>query len=363
MKKICLILLILSVAVSSAFARGSADSSGDMTELHIMSRNIGNATTTDNIIHRELERRTGLRLSFDFRSSTNYNQACMTVIASGDYPDAMEFWGTWPRDLQDMADDGILRPLDDLIARYGPEFTPAVRLAEDWFVSTTDGRRYGIPCRTQEFGLLQTMVIRSDWLNRLGLQMPRNSDEFFNVLTAFQQNAEALVGQNRRFVPLGLYSDRLPFLLNYFMSENGMINGWNWVDGRLVHHVNMPGYKNVLQTARRFYQAGLIEPEFLIIRSRDDAMNRIMANQYGTWSWFADSVDEETSPLATQLYAGLPELRGNMGLVPFFQDQNGEFRFTQGFNRQQMIIFTNTPEEKAANIVRLMNFIVSEEGF
>ena len=120
MKKICLMLLILSVAASFAFARGSAASSGDMTELNIMIRNIGNATSNDNIIGRELERRTGLKLNFEFRSSAGYGQAVTTVIASGDYPDAMEWNGSYPVDLQDLADDGVIRPVDDLIARYGP---------------------------------------------------------------------------------------------------------------------------------------------------------------------------------------------------------------------------------------------------
>ena len=363
-KRVFWFLLAFSFIVVPVFAGGSRASSADMSELHIMIRNIGDATTNDNIIHRELERRTGLKLNFELRAGANYSEATATVIASGNYPDAMEFDLSYPVELQNMADDGILKPLDDLLTRYGPEFTPRVRPANTYFVSTTDNKTYGVASRNFDFGTNEVIAIQKNWLDRLGLQIPKTSDEYFNVLTAFEANAERLVGPNRRFVPHGSWSGKFEVtLLRYFMSENQMIDGWNWVDGRLVHTVNMPAYRNVLQTARRFYQAGLIEPEFPIMRSRDDALNRVLGNQYGAWDWYADSFDAESSTFALQLYTVLPEMRGNLAIVPYFQDVNGAFRFPQNITRRHMIIFAKTPDEKAVNIMRLLNFIASEEGF
>jgi putative aldouronate transport system substrate-binding protein len=215
------------------------------------------ASSNDNIIHAELEKRTGLKLNFQLKPSEGYPQACTTVIASGNYPDAMEYWcGVYPVDLQEMADDGVIRPVDDLIAQYGPEFTKTVRPDGVWFVSSTDGKRYAIPDRVFDFGNNSAMIIRKDWLDKLGLQMPKNSDELFNVFTAFAKNADSLVGAGRRFVPYCPWFGVGSIFLDYFMSENGMIHDWNMVDGKPVHFVNMPAFKTVLQTARKIYQAG-----------------------------------------------------------------------------------------------------------
>ena len=367
-KNVLLFLLVFFMLALPVFAGGrSASSSGDATELRIMIRNIGMASTNDNIINRELEKRTGLKLNWDLKPSEGYNQAFVTVIASGDYPDAVEFGGAYPVGLQELADDGVIRPVDDLVAKYGPEFTPAVRPANNWFVSTKDGKRYAIPTRTFDFGIVRGMLIRKDWMNMLGLQMPKNSDDYFNVLTAFAQNAERLVGPGKRLVPHGTgdYQNNMVdgCFLNYLRSENGMIREWNRVDGKLVHSVNMPAFKNVLLTARKFYQAGLIEPEFPIITSRDDMVNIIASKRYAAWDWYLDSIDEETAPLAAQIYAAAPELRNNLAIIPYFQDRTGNWRFTQTIDRSQMIIFNKTSEAKAINVVKLMNYIVSKDGF
>ena len=360
MKRICLFLLILAIVSLPVFARGSSASSVDATELRIMIRNIGMAPTNDNIIHQELERRTGFKLNFELKPSASYNAASNTVIASGDYPDAMEYWSTvYPTELQQFADDGVIRPVDDLIARYGSEFTPEVRPSNYWFVSNKDNKRYAIPMRYSSYGTSNAIILRKDWLDMLGLNMPKNSDEYFNVLTAFAQNAERLVGQNRRFAPHGTWNGAGCFL-SYIMSENSMIRGWNWVDGNLVHYANMPAYRNVLQTARRFYQAGLIEPEYPILLNRDDAMNRMAGNQYGAWDWYTTSFENES--LSTRLYDALPELKNNLAFIPYFADKTGTKRFIQNTPRQQMLIFEKTPEEKAINLVKLFNYMISKEG-
>ena len=277
----------------------------------------------------------------------------------------MEFQGVYPIDLQNLIDDGVIRPLDDLLARYGTEFTPTVRPAGVWYHSNKDGKRYSIPTRIGDYGPTVAMTIRSDWLDRLGLQIPKNSDELFNVLSVFAQNADRLVGPGRRFVPYGTgaYLIDSVFMQN-LMSENGFINNWMKIDGKAVHPVNHPAYKNVLQTARKFYQAGLIEPEYPLITSRDEALNRIIGNQYGAWCWYPEAIDELTGDTnASQMYSGLPELRDNLALVPWFQDKNGKPTINQAFPFNQMIIFNRTSEDKAVNLVKLFNYMVSEEGF
>ena len=364
-KKFLLVLMILSIVGANIFAGGSsAPSQGDPKELRIMIRNIGMANTNDNIINRELEKRTGFKLDWVLGPSDGYAQVTNTIIASGDYPDAMEYQGTYPKGVLDLAEDGVIRPLDDLLRLYGSEFTPDIR--PDWiWINHKDGKRYSIPCRYWNLGTNRAIVVRKDWMNKLGLQVPYNSEAFFNMLTTFAANAEKLVGPGKRIIPLGVASGMNfdTYFLDFLYSENEMITGWNWVDGKLVYMVNMPAYKNALQTYRKFYQAGLIEPEYPIVSSRDEYMNRIMGNQYFAFAWYSDAIDEAKNIQIAQIYNALPELRNNLELIPFFRDKNGGHRFAyQYHSTQQMVIFKKTPEEKAVNVMKLLNYMVSKNG-
>jgi putative aldouronate transport system substrate-binding protein len=369
MKEIC--LLMVAVLLSSAHVYGGGGRERNLSvddpaakDLRIMIRNIGLASTNDNLINRELERRTGFKLNWDLRPANGYSEAAAAILASGDYPDAMEYWPTrFPYDLQDLADDKVLRTVDDLLVNYGTNFLdPVVRPADGWFVSAADGKRYAIPTRASEFSSESIIVIRKDWLDRLGLSIPKNSDEYFNVMTAFVENKEQLVGPGKRFVPLGAWQGSDVDLFNYFLSENGITGGWNLINGRYVHAINLEGHKNALLTMRRFYQAGLLEPEYPLI-NRDEALMRMIQDNYGSWTWGVNNIERTVGELGSALFIGNPGMEGNLAFIPFFPDRNGIPHYINDSYTMQMLIFTKTPEAKAINIVKLLNYMVSEDGF
>jgi putative aldouronate transport system substrate-binding protein len=330
MKKICLfagVCFFISAALYGAGGGQSAVSGASGSEtLNIVIRNIGSAVSDDNDIIRELERRTGLKIHFELKPGDNYYQAITTIIASGDYPDAMEYnGGTFPVDLQNLADDKVIRPLDDLLAKHGPHFTPDVRPDYLWFVSVSDGKRYAIPDRVFDYGSNNAIVIRKDFMRKLGLSIPRNSDEFFNVLTAFEKNKDQLVGPGKRFIPLGAstVNNCWEYFMEFLKSENGIISGWNPVNGKIINEVNMPNYKNVIQTMRKFYQAGLMEPEYPIISTRNEYFKRAGELQYGAMCWWCDAVDRAISTTAAEVFDAAPVLEGNLEFIPYFNDKSG----------------------------------------
>jgi putative aldouronate transport system substrate-binding protein len=375
-KSFSLVTVVLSMFCFSVnvFAGGSqADSAVNavssaedpsMKELRIMIRSIGMAPTNDNLINKELEKKTGFKLNWDLKPGNGYNEAQTAVLASGDYPDAMEWIGNYPNGLQELADDKVIRPVDDLVAKYGTNFLdPNVRGNDEWFVSDTDGKRYAIQARHVSFAFDSLNVIRKDWLDKLGLPLPRSSDEYFNVLTAFAKNSDKLVGPGKAIIPMGTWAGQVGYFINYLLSENGIHDGWNTVNGKLVNVINMDGYKNALLTARRFYQAGLIEPEYPIMANRDDAMKKMMDNQYASWTWYINDIDAPSSSLATTIMMGNPDLVGNLVFVPIFKAKDGKPHYVNSKITNQMVIFSKTPEGKAVNIVKLLNYMVSEEGF
>ena len=58
---------------------------------------------------------------------------------------------------------------------------PDQRKALEWI----DGKIYYIPC-IGDGDVSMGWFIREDWLDNLGLEMPKNVDEYYNVLKAFK---------------------------------------------------------------------------------------------------------------------------------------------------------------------------------
>lgn len=348
------LLLALSVGSFTAFAEE------EPIEINLIMRNIGYASTNDNEIFKAIEEATGYKINIDLKPGSDYATTCQMVIASGDYPDAMEWHcSTYPNDLQMLADDGLLLPLDELLEEYGQNIL-ANRKSEYFFRSSDDGKIYGIPCRVCEYGTIDYAAIRNDWLEKLNLETPTNSEELFNVLTAFKENAAELVGEGVEFWPMGACQDTLGItnsIFNLFASENGFVIDWNVVDGELVHHINMPGYKNALATIREFYQAGLIDPEYPLM-TRDDMLEKWYNNAYGMWLFYLDNSDPVLGSWASQYYGYYPE--AEIGAVIPFEDENGVAQIKSNIEKQMLVVFKDAEHPEA--VVDLMNYLISDEG-
>ncbi|MFC5701599.1 extracellular solute-binding protein [Cohnella faecalis] len=112
-----------------------------------------------------------------------YQEKMSTTIAGGDMPDVLGIeeylaGGT----LHTWAEQGAFLPLNDYIKKYP---TLAAVPEEVWAIVTSkDGKIWGIP-RYYPNNPTQNWVIRQDWLDNLGLQMPTSYEELAKVALAF----------------------------------------------------------------------------------------------------------------------------------------------------------------------------------
>jgi len=110
---------------------------------------------------------------------------------------------------------------------------------------------------------------------------------------------------------------------------------------------------------RKFYQAGLIEPEWPLM-NREQYLEKWYKNMYGCWQNYIDNLDPESSVYMPNYLAAVPEAETEF-IYPF-PDKDGARRVKGALHRMQAIIFTETPDEKAEAVVKLMNYMISEEG-
>ena len=119
------------------------------------------------------------------------DQKLNLVLASGELPDVIINFGIPLDQQQTLADQGLIIPVDDLIAKYGDEFA---KVLEDMpqikeVYSLSDGKMYSLPHINECYHctLSQKAWIYKPWLDKLGLEVPTTTDELYTVLKAFKE--------------------------------------------------------------------------------------------------------------------------------------------------------------------------------
>lgn len=212
----------------------------------------------------KIEDATGVDVVFQ-SPPDNSEDAYKMMVASGRLPDVI-MWD-YSASTDRMYDEGTILDLTDLIAKYAPNLTrifeerPEIRRE----VENADGRIYYFPsinplqtmeeiCRRSYAGL----IIRQDWLDKLGLSMPQTVNEWYEVLTAFRNRDPNGNG----------FMDEIPFDgvgLNYFTPAFGVLSTFCVKpDGTVVFGPMEQEYKAYLETMAKWYAEGLLGSNCLI---------------------------------------------------------------------------------------------------
>lgn len=107
------------------------------------------------------------------------------AIMSGDYPDIIN---ASPSNFVNYAQTGVIADITDVFEEYASDYLKEY-LDVDGGLSLqncmVDGRLYGLPMMGNSYDIISMMWIRADWLENLGLEVPKTMEEFKNVAHAF----------------------------------------------------------------------------------------------------------------------------------------------------------------------------------
>jgi putative aldouronate transport system substrate-binding protein len=238
----------------------------------------------------EYEKLTGIKLEVTNPQHNEYSQKLKLLLASGNAPDIIEI----PvGDYVSLASQGSLYPLDALISNS--EILKSIDKKYFETYRMPNGKIYGFP---MDAGSGCVGYIRKDWLDKLGLKIPADWDEFYTVLQAFTTKDPDGNGKNDTAgytlaldVPVAEFDN-----YNRFIMQDAFFNftkkGSKWVDG--FTEKEMVG---ALERFRKLYKEGLIDPEFFT-NTTALVRNKYFAGKYGfieywSGSW-AKKLDEST---------------------------------------------------------------------
>jgi putative aldouronate transport system substrate-binding protein len=221
-----------------------------------------------------LEEKTNIHLEFDIAptATAENRQKLNLTVASGKLPDIIMNFGL-PLDYQQtLADQKLIIPMDDLIAKYGDEFAKAMKefpQMKDMF-SLADGKMYSLPHINDCFHCQhsQKAWIYKPWLDKLGLKMPTTTDELEQVLIAFKTkdpngNGKADEVPWSGAATASWHAALDQFIMNAFVYNSGLgaVNHMFVENGKIKMAYAEPGWKEGLLYLNKLYKEGLIDPQ------------------------------------------------------------------------------------------------------
>ncbi len=183
MKKFPSFLLVAAMALSMVSVSALADEPVKIDMFYQSSRPMNEFTE---MTRQKVIEDIGVDMNL-IQGGDNWKQQLALYITGGNVPDLVAFMDA--NTFQGYAAEGAFYDLTDLIGNYPHimEYLSTVNgyTAEDMLKRTSiDGRIYGIPSVTIARSYY-TENIRTDWLEKLGLEMPVTLDDWTNVMRAF----------------------------------------------------------------------------------------------------------------------------------------------------------------------------------
>ncbi|MPQ44417.1 extracellular solute-binding protein [Clostridium tarantellae] len=216
---------------------------------------------------KELEELTGVNLEFECIASNVWKEKKNLILASGKLPDLFLGGGLSDSDISKYGKQGMLIPLENLIDEYAPNLkkildeNPKIKKA----ITSPDGHIYTIPFidNFKPETIPDNLFINKTWLDKLGLEIPKTTDEYYKVLKAFKEKDPNGNGKTDE-IPLTYRANET------FTGEFSMFGAFGVLDNKehlmvkndkIIFSPMEDNYKEAIKWFNKLYTEGLIDKE------------------------------------------------------------------------------------------------------
>ena len=290
MKRILSLVLTLALVLSlfAGMSFASADEAAPRIEW-MMSGD--NTVTDDNLVVTELRKRTGVDIHFNYISSGDYDTKLNTLIAADTLPDV---FGTGGQTAIDLRDAGKLLDYSGLLAEYAPDILATYQNGElEAMVVNSDGGVYGLVSLAGNY--IENLIVRKDWLAKVGKEVPTTLDELYEVFKAFTLEDPDDNGQNDTYGFVGRVGTSANF--ENIFAAYGIPMGCKIVleDGTVTTYMKHENYLKVIEYFRKLYQEGLMDPDFATM-SQMESFERLWNGKVGMLGFRAVGITNNWYP-------------------------------------------------------------------
>jgi len=299
-----------------------------------------NDTFYDNLWTRLIYDELGIEVDVIFTADAStdaYMNQMNLLLATGDLPDVLR-WGSreW---FHEAVDAGFVMDITDYFERYASPEVLAFRerYPESFEGVSVDGRLFGFPYMNNNFHNASYLWLRDDWLEYAGGTPPQTVDELIEMVLLFANGDPSGNGGDSFGITLGDVVTRNNFgsiggLLAAFGVPNYGSGGtfFHAEDGTVTHSFIQPEVRDALQIMNDLFEAGAIDPEFIVkdlnALETDFALGRqgmTFHMNWGTWHPFNSIFIEEgviTRPYPIPTIPGVAPRHGinNNSMTEYF---------------------------------------------
>ena len=231
-----------------------------------MNANLANymESISENAVIKKAAEITGVTLDAASVSSDVVSEKFSLMIASGDYADLIDNVNSYYSSAQAAINDGILIDLSDYVETNAPDYYARLSSNADWlrqaYTDSGDMPMFATLTLNPTAVTSSGYLIRQDWLNDLGLEVPTTTEELHTVLTAFASEKGATSPLWLNSNGLGLIAEAYGVACTY--EPMGGFYPYKIVDGEVVSGYRDESFKEYLTMMAQWYNEGLIWKDF-----------------------------------------------------------------------------------------------------
>ncbi|MDR9854175.1 extracellular solute-binding protein [Paenibacillus sp. VCA1] len=279
-----------------------------------------------------------------WESGEKYN----TLFASKTAPDLIFEYDSGLRD--QLYNQKQLMPIDDMIEKYSTDYKQLLEqnpLLKKLAIKS-DGKMY-------EFGHINglatnhVLYIREDWLKKLHLDVPKTTEDLYQVAKAFTEQDPDGNGKK------DTYGYSLSFVTANITDKIFQNVGWVIEDGKLIHDWDRQKAATIFK--KRLYDEGLVDKDFLADKNGEKARQDFINGKLGMFG-----MNNGADAPGLQLLEALRKNDPNAVIraIPLPKSEFGQFSPAVQ-NPIQMTAAVNARAKNPEAVMKYVDFLVKKD--
>ncbi len=299
----------------------------------------------------------------------NYKEKSQVWAAAGTLPDIITnaLTSDQPATYNEWVNQDLIHALPDDLSAY-PNLKTVMEVKGVEGINR-DGKYYAIPRMTFPLSEIEAVwavdrafFVRKDWMEKLGIEDPKNFDEFNAMLKAFVEKDPDGNGKKDTY---GMVMNTLGYFKSAFVPtfpEFGN-NGWLKEDGKWIPFYASKKMDEVVVQARKLYQEGGLDPDFAVAKA-GEGNQKFYQSKAGAFAFKSGSV-LQSNGVRTEWEKNNPGLDffDHVKIVHLWPDSEGNIY--RQVNRpwwSETMINADVDDKKLDRILRIYDWLLSPEG-
>lgn len=213
---------------------------------------------TDITVLNEIQQRSNIFFDITEINGETETEKFNLMIAANEYCDILNGMDNYSTGFSGAVEDEVVIDLYDLVREYAPNYWYHISQYSECLTSliTDEGYMASLAILYKDAGAeSRGLLIRKDWLDQLGLEVPQTIDQMHDALVAFRDNYGTQGVAN--------YED---FGFGFDTNTSG---GFMLKDGKIVSGYYDQNYYDYLKMLAQWYQEGIINKDYYYLGERD----------------------------------------------------------------------------------------------